>query len=408
MAMQPSTVNDALGEGRSLKRSNIRLITVFFMIYILVSGGSFGIEDMVSSSGPGLTILLLVLLPVFWSLPMALVASELGSALPGEGGFYVLGATRARRLLGLSDGLVVVAVDLRRLVRLHRAGRRLPEELDALRPVLVLRDLLGDHRSCSRLVNIYGVQLVALGSSLFSVLIIAPFVVLIVVGLAKWQFDPLTPFTPPGVPFFGTNGALGLGLAIGVWMYSGYESMSTLSGEIRNPQRDHSARPHAGRALHHRPVRAADRGRARRLRPLGRLGHRRRAAVTSRSSRSAASWAARRSAGPARLGAARQPGPLPRLPGFGSATAVRALGRRPVSQVDLEGEQALRHADRRHRADGGAQRRPHHRAVPEPRRHRRHPVHLVLRRSSSSPRRACGPRSPVSNGRSACPSAPPA
>jgi amino acid transporter len=28
-----------------------------------------------------------------------------------------------------------------------------------------------------------------------------------------------------------------LGLAIGVWMYSGYESMSTLSGEIRNPQK---------------------------------------------------------------------------------------------------------------------------------------------------------------------------
>ena len=67
---------------RGLKRSQVRLITVFFMIYILVSGGSFGIEDMVSSSGPGLTILLLLLLPIFWSLPMALVASELGSALP--------------------------------------------------------------------------------------------------------------------------------------------------------------------------------------------------------------------------------------------------------------------------------------------------------------------------------------
>ena len=81
---------------RSLKRSQVRLVTVFFMIYILVSGGSFGIEDMVSSSGPGLTILLLILLPIFWSLPMALIASELGSALPGEGGFYVW----ARRGLG--------------------------------------------------------------------------------------------------------------------------------------------------------------------------------------------------------------------------------------------------------------------------------------------------------------------
>jgi len=74
------------------------MVTVFFMIYILVSGGSFGIEDMVSSSGPGLTLLLLILLPIFWSLPMALIASELGSALPGEGGFYVW----ARRALGIA------------------------------------------------------------------------------------------------------------------------------------------------------------------------------------------------------------------------------------------------------------------------------------------------------------------
>jgi len=42
---------------RSLKRAQVRTITVFFMIHILVSGGSFGIEDMVSSSGPGLPLL---------------------------------------------------------------------------------------------------------------------------------------------------------------------------------------------------------------------------------------------------------------------------------------------------------------------------------------------------------------
>jgi amino acid transporter len=87
------------------------------------------------------------------------------------------------------------------------------------------------------MMNILGVKVIALSSTLFSILIIAPFIVLIVVGLAKWKFNPLTPFSTPGSPIFGTSGALGLGLAIGVWMYSGYESMSTLSGEIRNPQR---------------------------------------------------------------------------------------------------------------------------------------------------------------------------
>ena len=60
------------------------------MIFIFVSSGAFGIEDMVGpdGSGPGLTLLLLLVLPIVWALPMALVCSELGSALPEEGGYY--------------------------------------------------------------------------------------------------------------------------------------------------------------------------------------------------------------------------------------------------------------------------------------------------------------------------------
>ena len=229
---------------RSLKRSQVRVITVFFMIYILVSGGSFGIEDMVSWSGPGLTLLLLILLPIFWSLPMALVASELGSALPGEGGFYVW----ARRALGdfwgfqtawwwslsiFVDSSVYIVLGVNylqnwiHLGHVHVLGIDLPWKYVICWAIIAVFALM----------NIIGVKLIALSSTVFSIIILAPFFVLIVVGLAKWNFNPLTPVTVPGQPFFGTGGVFALGLALGVWMYSGYESMSTLSGEIRNPQR---------------------------------------------------------------------------------------------------------------------------------------------------------------------------
>jgi amino acid transporter len=234
--MNLPVLNGAQSEGANLRRTSVRLITVFFMIYILVSGGSFGIEDMVSSSGPGLTILLLVLLPVFWSTPMALIASELGSALPGEGGFYVW----ARRGLGDFWGFQTawwwsLSIFVDSSVYIVLAVGYLQSWLHFNHwwfyaicwSIIVVFTVM----------NILGVQIIALSSTLFSVLIIAPFIALIVVGLAKWQFNPLTPFSAPGVGYFGTNGTLGLGLAIGVWMYSGYESMSTLSGEIRNPQR---------------------------------------------------------------------------------------------------------------------------------------------------------------------------
>jgi amino acid transporter len=236
--------DDAATATRSLKRTQVRVITVFFMIYILVSGGSFGIEDMVSSSGPGLTILLLILLPVFWSLPMALIASELGSALPGEGGFYVW----ARRALGDFWGFQTawwwsLSIFVDSSVYIVLAVGYLQNWLDFGSLDLGAFELPWRYVICwaiiavFAMVNIFGVKLVAFGSTLFSILILAPFFVLIVVGLAKWQFNPLTPVTVPDAPLFGTGGVFALGLAIGVWMYSGYESMSTLSGEIRNPQR---------------------------------------------------------------------------------------------------------------------------------------------------------------------------
>ena len=221
---------------RSLKRAQVRIVTVFFMIYILVSGGSFGIEDMVSSSGPGLTLLLLILLPIFWSMPMALIASELGSALPGEGGFYVW----ARRALGDFWGFqtawwwsLSIFVDSSVYIVLGVGYLQNWLGFSQLWFYLICWAIIAVFAS----MNIIGVRLIALSSTLFSVLILAPFFALIVVGLAKWNFNPLTPVTVPGAPLFGSGGVFALGLAIGVWMYSGYESMSTLSGEIRNPQK---------------------------------------------------------------------------------------------------------------------------------------------------------------------------
>ena len=85
--MQQHTSPD--GADNTVKRTRVPLFSAFFMIYIFVSGGSFGIEEMVSSSGPGLTLILLLAFPFIWALPMALIASELGSAMPQSGGGYV-------------------------------------------------------------------------------------------------------------------------------------------------------------------------------------------------------------------------------------------------------------------------------------------------------------------------------
>ena len=71
-----------------LKKHRMTTSTVVFMIFCLCAAGAYGIEDMIPNAGPGLTLVMLIVLPFVWSTPMGLVASELGSAIPEEGGFY--------------------------------------------------------------------------------------------------------------------------------------------------------------------------------------------------------------------------------------------------------------------------------------------------------------------------------
>jgi len=54
----------------------------------MVSGGTYGTEDIVHGAGYGRGILILLLTPILWSLPTAFMIGELSSALPFEGGYY--------------------------------------------------------------------------------------------------------------------------------------------------------------------------------------------------------------------------------------------------------------------------------------------------------------------------------
>jgi hypothetical protein len=68
----------------------VRKATLFsfvFVMYSYTTGGPFGFEDMVTTSGPGMTLLYHLLIPFFWCIPVSLVAAELTTAMPVQGGF---------------------------------------------------------------------------------------------------------------------------------------------------------------------------------------------------------------------------------------------------------------------------------------------------------------------------------
>jgi amino acid transporter len=83
-------------------------------------------------------------------------------------------------------------------------------------------------------VNILGIRMVGKVATLFEIFVFIPVIAMVVIGLAKWHHNPFVPLVPPHQPF---SKAFGVGLALIIWGYSGYEQVSTVAGEVENPRR---------------------------------------------------------------------------------------------------------------------------------------------------------------------------
>ena len=221
------------GPAASLRRE-LGLLPIAAVIFFNVSGGPYGIEDAVSSFGPGLALLLLILTPLVWSLPVTLVMAELSSSLPDEGGYV----TWVRRAFGpfwafqvgwwswvdsFIDIAVYPALFTQYLGHWLPGMTPLARWLIALAFIWILTGL-----------NIRGVSVVGWGAVGLSVLALAPIVALVVVGLGRLQFAPWEPLAAGRTSLAE---GLGLGLAVVMWNYSGWDTPTTVLGETRNPER---------------------------------------------------------------------------------------------------------------------------------------------------------------------------
>jgi len=215
-----------------LKQYEMTTTTVVFMIFCLCAAGAYGIEEMIPQAGPGLTLVMLIVLPFVWSTPMGLVAAELGSALPQEGGYYKWVQRACGEFWGFQAGWWrTISVYFDNTLYVVLAGSYLGSVLDltGLQEYLFKASII----IFFTYINIRGIRDVGTVSTVISVFVLIAFGFVAAVGFAQWQTNPFVPFIPPGQSLLQS---VGYGLAIGMWVYSGYESMSTVAGEIKDPQ----------------------------------------------------------------------------------------------------------------------------------------------------------------------------
>jgi len=215
-----------------IKKHSVKTSTVVFMIFCLCAAGAYGIEDMIPSAGPGLTLVMLIVLPFLWSTPLGLVAAELGSAIPQEGGYYKWVQLACGEFWGFQAGwwrTISIYVDNTIYVVLAGSYLASVADLSSLEEYLFKAGVI----IVFTVINLRGIKDVGAVSTVISVLVMVAFTAVAVMGFAHWQANPFTPFIPEGQSLLES---IGYGIAIAMWMYSGYESMSTVAGEVEDPQ----------------------------------------------------------------------------------------------------------------------------------------------------------------------------
>ena len=237
-----------------LQSGKMRLLPLIAATYFMVSGGPYGLEDIIGKAGYGRALLLLALVPLVWSLPTSLMVGELASALPEEGGYYCW----VRRALGGFWGFqeawlslaasvfdmaiypVIFVLYLGRIEPAWTAGGR--GTVWAL-AVIVL---------CAAW-NLRGARAVGEGSVRLFCVLLAPFVVLTGVGLWKvfagghlvggggWLQEGFARlkagFTLLKAPVMGTD--LAAAVSVTLWVYMGWDNASTVAQEVEEPQRNY-------------------------------------------------------------------------------------------------------------------------------------------------------------------------
>jgi amino acid transporter len=222
----------------ALKQTNrkMRFLPLIAATYFMVSGGPYGIEDILGGAGFARAILILMVLPILWSLPSALMIGELASAIPAEGGFYVW----VRRALGsfwgyqegwlslsasIFDMAIYPAIFVLYLGKLNSALTAGWHGYAWSLGVVVL---------CC-VWNLRGAPAVGAGSMVLFALLLAPFVVFVALGVwCGFTLHPVVQWSEPA-----STSTLSTAVLVAMWNYMGWDNASTVAQEVENPQRNY-------------------------------------------------------------------------------------------------------------------------------------------------------------------------
>jgi amino acid transporter len=220
---------------RTLPR-RLGTLSLVFILYFTTSGGAYTTETLIHSVGPGLGLLILLVVPLIWSLPEVLIVGELASMLPEEGGYYRWVDRAFGRFWAFQNGwltwmyslvdMAIYPVLFNQYLKYFAPGLAPRYEW-----MVALAVIWG-----ATLINLFGSVRVGRTSVIAGTFIMLGFLALSLASIPHATHIPWHPFASnqgKGV------GGLAVGISIALWNYIGWDNASTVQGEVADASRSY-------------------------------------------------------------------------------------------------------------------------------------------------------------------------
>src|SRR4026207_1502427 len=235
----------------------IGTLGLVFVLFFSTSGGPYTTETLIHSVGTGLGLLILLLVPLIWSVPEALIVGEPASMMPEEGGYYRWVDRAFGRFWAFQNGWLTWVYSLVDMaiypVLFNQYLRYFVPGLDPRVEWLISLAIIWGAAS----INVRGSVNVTRTSIIAGCFIMLGFLVLSVASVPRIPHIPWQPFASehahgpggpggphiPWHPFASEHahglGGLAVGISIALWNYIGWDNPSTVQGEVKDASRSY-------------------------------------------------------------------------------------------------------------------------------------------------------------------------
>ncbi len=163
------------------------------------------------------------------------MVSELATAIPEEGGFYIWVRRGMGRFWGFQETWLTLTGSVFEMALypnlcIAYIGQFMPGLVRGHRGLVLGFAMI----ALCTVWNVLGVRSVGEGSVWMNVALLAPFVALTILALGSGKFPQ------SAVPIPLRHADLLGGVLIAMWNYKGWDNLSTIAGEVERPQRAYS------------------------------------------------------------------------------------------------------------------------------------------------------------------------